>query len=412
MFTPTLTEAHQIILDATTPLASETVALDDALGRVLFEPVRATTPIPPFHTSRMDGFAVHTEDLRTASADNPVALEVVGYIGAGSVFRGTAGRGQCIRIMTGAPVPPEFDGVIKVEDTTTLAGDGMVGSTISYAMPVIPQENIRSMGYEAELGDELLAQGQIINPYCIGALASAGATTVEVYKRPKVAVIPIGSEIVSVGTPLTPGMIKNSSYHAVCAFAKEAGARVIPQAIVPDDPARIKRALIRAASQADVVITLGGSSRGDFDFIDQCVEETGTLHFEATALHPLKTQGFGVVEDALVFSMPGMPGAAFVGFELFARPALMKLSGHTQYFRPSLTARLAQDMTRGGKQPDLPLYLRGLITLDEHNQPQVSVPPKGKANLFGAKTYTNCIFVLEDSYELRTAGTPVTCWLV
>lgn len=405
-------QALELIAQHARPLPTERIALSQALGRVLASPAYATTPIPPFDTSKMDGFALDATGCEELSPAAPLVLEVVGHIGAGDTFEGTCQPGQCIRIMTGAAVPPSLNAVIKVEDTTLVSGSGSTGSFISYDQPINPGQFIKPQGIEVGLNEEIVQPGIPLTPRHLGALASAGYATVEVYRMPKVAVIPLGSELVPIDQPLKPGQIKSSSYYALCGLAREAGATIVEQTIAPDDPQIIRQALIDAAAQADIIVTSGGSARGDYDYIVRCIESCGTLLFDGVAALPSKTQGFGLVNGALVFSMPGQPGAALLGLELFAQRAIRIMGGYAHPQHPTVQATLAEDTALGRKEPTWPQYLRGELFVDDSGHLLVRKPAPVPPDLFGSQAPVNCIMVLPAGNEPRRAGRSIECWVL
>ena len=306
------------------------MALDDALSRVLAGDVASDSDLPPFDRAAMDGYALRAEDVAGA----PAALEVVGEVRAGQWPDLTVGPGQAVRIMTGAPVPPGADAVQQVEKTQPLDE-----FRVTILSAVAEGANVAPRGSEVRAGDVVLARGRVIDPAAIAVLASAGRARVRVARRPVVALLVTGDEIVEVSATPAPGQIRNSNGPAVAAQARLAGAEVRLLGVAPDRQDAIAEAL-RAGLAADVLVVSGGVSAGDYDLVEPALLELGaTFLFTKVAVKPGAPLVFGRRGATLVFGLPGNPVSAQVTFDLFVRPALLKMQGATVVSRPRVDGR-------------------------------------------------------------------------
>lgn len=310
-----------MVLDLVEPLPLETVPLDEALGRRLGAAVRAPEAVPPFASSAMDGYALRAGDVASA----PRALDVIGTLAAGRAFEGVVGPGQALRIMTGAPVPAGADAVIPVE-STHLSEEGR---QVVVEASVRPGAHVRSAGSDIVAGAEVLAEGTELGPAQLGVLASLGVLSVPVRRRPIVAVFSTGDEVTEQASVLAPGKIRDSNRPALAAAARALGARVVDLGICPDDAGRLAATLDEAARVADLVLTSGGVSVGDFDKTRVVLEAASDGRFTSlgVAIRPAKPLAFARVGRSVVLSLPGNPVSALVSFELFARPVLAVLAG-------------------------------------------------------------------------------------
>ncbi len=325
-------EALEIVLREAQALPAEEVALDDALLRVLAEDVASDLDLPPFDRAAMDGYALRAADVAGA----PVALEIVGEVRAGQWPDLAVGPGQAVRIMTGAPVPPGADAVQPVESTQPLDEFRV---TIRSAVPA--GANVAPRGSEARAGTLLLSRGRVIDPAAVAVLASAGKARVRVARRPVVALLVTGDEIVAVSDTPAPGQIRNSNGPAVAAQARLAGATVRLLGVAPDRQDAIAEAL-RAGLSADVLVVSGGVSAGDYDLVEPALLGLGaTFLFTKVAIKPGAPLVFGRRSGTLVFGLPGNPVSAQVTFDLFVRPALLKMQGARVLARPRVEVELA-----------------------------------------------------------------------
>jgi molybdopterin molybdotransferase len=311
-------EARYRILKGVKPLTAESVALDKALGRVLARPVKALRDQPPFEGSAMDGYAVIAADV----TETPVALTLIGTSAAGRGFRGKVLPGQCVRIFTGAPMPRGADAVV-IQENVEVRGT----SLISVLQPVKPQQNVRGAGLDFRRGDALLPSGQRINARDIGLAAAANAAELMVRRRPVVAIIATGDELVLPGMKPGADQIVSSNSHAIAAMAQHLGAQVINFGIVPDNLKATERAIGRAA-KADILLTTGGASVGDHDYVQEALRNSGVkIDFWKIAMRPGKPFMYGRRKGQHVLGLPGNPVSALVCARLFLKPLIDGLLG-------------------------------------------------------------------------------------
>lgn len=335
------------ILASVSPLPDFPQPLMEALGLALAEDVSATISLPGFDNSGMDGYAVTYADVATASEDNPVHLPVVGEIGAGRAGLMALSPGTAAKIMTGAPVPTGCDAVVPYEWTDR----GVAQVRITRAPT--KHQHIRVAGEDVAEGDQLLEHGTVLGPRHLGLLAAVGRATVRCRPRPRVVVISTGSELREPGSSLGRDSIYDGNSYLLAASARAAGAIAYRVGIVPDDPRTFTDALSDQLVRADLVVTSGGVSEGDFDVVKEALSSLGSVWFGGVAMQPGKPQGFGTVgEDRTpIFTLPGNPVSAYISFETFVLPAIRRMMGKLPYSRPVTRARLTHGISSpAGKQ--------------------------------------------------------------
>ena len=310
-------------LSAIRRLAAAEIPLLDSLGCVLAQDVTAAIDMPRFDNSSMDGYAVVAADLSGASPQEPVQLPVVGDVPAGNPATEALHPGSVVRIMTGAPLPPGADAVVPVEWTDSGT------SQVRIDRAPAPGQFVRRIGEDVRCGMQVLAAGTRLAPRHLSLLATIGQGAVLAYPRPRVLVLPSGSELIPPGQRLTAGAIHDSNGYGITAAARRAGADAEHGGIVDDQPNLVAAALDEAARRADLVVTTGGVSMGAYDTIKEVLGGRGTVDFYPVAMQPGMPQGFGVLgpDRTPIFTLPGNPVSALVSFELFVAPALRKLSG-------------------------------------------------------------------------------------
>lgn len=332
-------DASAHILAGIVALGEERVPLAETLGRVLSRDTGSSISLPPRDNSSMDGFAVRAEDVRGATADAPVRLTVIETIAAGARATRRVERGEAARIMTGASVPDGVDSVIRVEDTEVL------GDVVLVRDERDSLRNIRRRGEDVQAGDVVMRAGTALGPAHIGVLSSVGCATVPVHRRPRVAVLATGDELVSVEEfdKVTAGdRIVSSNSYSLAAAVRAAGGEPVDLGIAPDAPDALAERL-RHAEGCDLVITSGGVSVGDFDFTRDVIAQLGgTLSLWRVRMRPGAPLGFGSVFGARWLGLPGNPVSALVTFELFGRPLVRALSGHARPHRRPVTVTLAE----------------------------------------------------------------------
>ncbi len=345
-----LDEARGAVLARCAPAAAITVPLDAALGHVIAESIRSTEFVPPFANTAMDGFAVRAADTVGAS-DAPVTLRLVGTVRAGmSGLDSPVGAGEAVRIMTGAPMPPGADAVVMVE----LAGASADGSSVQIAAEVPVGNHVRPAGDDIEPGDLLLEAGTALTAAHLGVLATIGVGHVVVVPRPRVGVISTGDELIDDGSPLAPGQIRDSNRLTLRSLLSASGFETIDLGLVRDDEDAIEAALLAGVASCDALVTSGGVSMGDFDFIKVVLDRIGDMRWMQIAIKPAKPLAFGTItrpsdgEAVPVFGLPGNPVSSMVSFELFCRPGLRQMSGFgaAQLDRPTVMAIAEEPLAR------------------------------------------------------------------
>ncbi len=371
-------------------LATQFVPLEQALGRVLAVDVRADRDYPPFHRSARDGYAVRSQDLLTA----PVALECIGEVAAGGHFEGEVGAGQCTGIMTGAPLPDGADAVVMIEQTAAQ------GSRIEFRQTARPFDNIVRKGSEAPAGSLALPRGSKLGASEIGLLAANGVTQAEVFRKPRVAILPTGNELVRAGT--NPQWFQIRDSNAAALAAQVTGSCGEPWRIgIAADREEILRALIEQGLEADLLLITGGVSVGKYDLVERVLEQLGAeFYFRAAAIRPGKPVVFGRVRDRFFFGLPGNPVSTFVTFELFVRPALGVLAGAAFEEPVFLRARLAN--ARAGKA-GLTVFVPARVRKID-GEPVVDwVSSQGSGDLVSLAA-ANCFLVQHPEQTLMNAG--------
>lgn len=404
-----LEEARSLVLSHVEPLPTETVPLLDVVGRVSADALASDIDISPFAHSAMDGYALFAADIEQANEQDPVQLKVIAEVAAGDWYDGPVERGECVRIMTGAPIPEALDTVVKYEIVEPVEGDGKPGSIVSFSAPAKIGSNIREAGEEAKAGEAIVEAGEVISCAGIGFLAGCGITSVTTYERPRVAIISIGSELVDPTEVPTGGKIRNSNSYALAASVQAAGGVPDILPIVEDSEDALTDAVKTAAATHDFVITSGGASNGDFDFIKPVVERLGELLMTTVNMRPGKAQTFGIVDGKPVFGLPGNPAAAYVGFEMIIRPALRKMQGYRYFERPRIKAKLSRDVKKNDPRR---IFLRSTLYKNDEGEYIVAPAKNQSSGLFGVIQRSNCMAIMPEGLESRTAGSVVECVLL
>ena len=330
-----VSDAQKCVLESVAVLGTEPVRLEQSLGRVLAEDVRANRDLPPYDVSAMDGYALRSADLKNV----PATLAIIEDIKAGDMPAKVVRAGQCARIMTGAPVPQGADAVIRVEDTQAVS-DGSVQINAA----VKPGNDIRLRGEGMRNNEVVLTAGTEITPGVTGVLATVKAAQVQVYRRPRVAILSTGNELEDMDDPVDPNKIPNSNSYALMAQVQALGIEPDLLGIARDDPAELEEYLQRGL-RFDVLLVSGGTSVGVHDYVRPIIESLGVqMKFWRVAMKPGHPMAFGVAPLTWVFGLPGNPVSSMVCFEEFVGPALRCSMGHSRMFRRTVTARLARDV--------------------------------------------------------------------
>lgn len=331
----TVAAAQRCVIEAMKQLGTESVPLQQALGRVLAEDVQANRDQPPYDVSAMDGFAIRSADVANA----PTVLEVIEDIKAGDMPTKVVGAAQCARIMTGAPVPQGADAVIRVEDTQALS-DGRVRIDVS----VKTRNDIRDRGESMRTGEVVLQAGTTVTPGVVGMLAMVKAAQVSVYRQPRVAILSTGDELEGLSDPFDANKIPDANSYALMAQVQALGIAPVLLGIARDEPTHLKEMLQRGL-QFDVLLVSGGTSVGVHDYVRPTLEALGVqMKFWRVQMKPGHPMAFGVAPLTWVFGIPGNPVSSMVCFEEFIGPALRCIMGHHKHFRTTVTAKLSRDV--------------------------------------------------------------------
>ncbi len=336
-----LEDAQRIVLTACAPLAPVTVPASEAILRVLADDVVAGEDVPPFANSAVDGYAVVAADV----AEPPVELRVVGETAAGAApFDGVVTRGEAVRVMTGAPLPRGVDAVAMVEDSERIDGGG-----VRLSRPLRAGAAVRGVGDDVRRGETVFAAGTVVTPAVAGVLASINAGRVRIVPAARVAVLSTGDELVSDGSPLRPGQIRESNATMLAPLLAEAGCHVDHRGVVPDDEDALEAVLRDVAKTNDAIVTSGGVSMGEYDVVKAILGRIADVQWMQIAIKPAKPFAFGTLDGTPIFGLPGNPVSSLISFELLARPALRRMMGHRRLARTSVVGLTDADLRR---QPD------------------------------------------------------------
>jgi molybdenum cofactor synthesis domain-containing protein len=402
-----LEEARARVLGACRPLAPIEVAIDDALGCVTAEAVVAGEAVPPFPNTAMDGYAVQAADTAGATAADPVTLTVTGTLAAGSATDRPVGRGEALRIMTGAPFPPGADAIVVVEVTEPADG----GRSVLISRPARAGDHVRPAGEDIAAGQEVFPVGTVLTPGHLGVLASIGRLTVRVVGRARVGVLSTGDELVDGGGALRPGQIRDSNRHTLLALLRQSGLEAVDLGVVGDDEVAIRRVIEGGLAGCDALLTSGGVSMGEFDYVKKVLDELGDMAWMQVAIRPAKPLAFGVVAGKPVFGLPGNPVSSMVSFELFARPGLRQMMGYPAALldRPRVRAVADEALPR---QPDGKLHLaRVTVTYGDDGAHHVRSSGGQASNLLRAMAIANGLALVPDGAGVG-AGGPVEVLLL
>ena len=378
------------ILDDVAPLAPREVPLLESLGLTLAEDVAAGLSLPRFDNSAMDGYAVRVADLATL----PAVLPVVGEIGAGQAGVTSLAPGTVAKIMTGAPVPEGADAVVPYEWTDRGA------ATVVIDQAPAPGQHLRYVGEDVTAGDVVLRAGTTLEPRHLGLLASIGRASVSCGRRPRVVIVSTGSELREPGAELAADSIYEGNSYLLAGAALRAGAEVHRLGIVPDDPDAFLATLRAALGDADVVVTSGGVSQGDYDVVKAALRPLGTVWFGGVAMQPGKPQGYGRVDGTPIFTLPGNPVSSYISFQVFVLPALHRMLGRAPDAAAWPTARLADPVisSPAGKRQ----FLRGVLRDGELHQ--VGGPG---SHLIGALAASDALIIVPEEATSLAAGDEV-----
>ncbi|MBX7221627.1 MAG: molybdopterin molybdotransferase MoeA [Blastocatellia bacterium] len=396
--------AQQVILDSIHPLGFERCSIDNALGRILQETITAPFDVPPHNNSAMDGYAVRSDDLATAGKESPVRLRVIADLPAGYMPTARMAKGEAIRIMTGAPIPDGADSVVMVERTQK-DGDGVL-----VLQPTKAGENIRLRGEDIQTGNQLLRPGTVLRAAEVGTLAAIQRSWVTVTRRPQVAVLSTGDELVEIDEPLVPGKIVNSNAYSLVSLVREAGAAPLHLPLVRDSEKALEESIEQALA-ADFIVSSGGVSVGDYDFVKPVLERMGLeAKFWRVWMKPGKPLLFGTLRGKPYFGLPGNPVSSMLTFLLFVSPAIRKASRvpDTKWLLPQIQARLENDAKTKG---DRPTYLRARISFQNGMFLARVMPAQGSGVLSSMLGAEGLVF-LDEGTTLAPTGSTVPVILI
>ncbi len=372
-------EARERILSHFQNTAEENIPLIECANRILAMDIIAVHDLPLFDNSSMDGFAIRAVDSIIAAASG-VTLSVVADIPAGSVPTVTLAQGQAARIMTGAQMPNGADAVIPVEDTDFHSRDAGTAApqTVSFTRTVKTGENVRPRGMDLRADDVVLQKGRRLKSQDLGLLAMLGIARVQVHKKPRIALLSSGDELLEVDAPLTAGKIHDSNSYALAASINNAGAEVIRMGVAKDSRESVEGLLQKAVQEnVELIVASAGVSMGAFDFVKEVIESNGKLDFWKVNMRPGKPLAFGEYRGKPLIGLPGNPVSAFVGFEVFVRPALERLSGQLDGNRLRIKVRCGEEIESDGRES----YLRAKISLEDGIQIATLTGHQGSGNL-------------------------------
>ncbi len=403
-------EARKRILLHFQPIGTETLPLAECARRILATDVAAQNDLPSFDNSAMDGFAVIAADLVQAAPASPRTLEVVADIPAGTSPEVILAPGQAARIMTGAPMPEGADAVIPVEETDFQ--DRTPGTpapkTVAIYKALRAGDYVRAKGTDVQTGQPVLNTGHKLRPQDVGLLAMLGVAEVPVYCKPRVALLSSGDELVPVEAPLRPGKIRDSNTYTLSGLLDDTGAEILNLGIAADRRGAVEELLEKAAAQkVDLILSSAGVSVGAFDFIKDVVESQGKLDFWRVNMRPGKPLAFGKYKEIPFIGLPGNPVSAFVGFEVFVRPALEQLGGLEAAGRPRVRVRLAEGIDSDGRES----YLRANIHEENGVLCARLAGHQGSGNLLSI-VQANALLIIPAGVKSLAAGTDVDAWLL
>lgn len=401
-----VSEARERILSHFQPVATEIVSLIASSNRVLAMDIRAAHELPLFDNSSMDGFAIRAED----TSASPLTLSVVADIPAGVLPKVTLASGQAARIMTGAQMPLGANAVIPVEDTDFNFREAGTAppQTVSFQRKVNAGENVRPRGMDLHAGDVVLSKGRLLKPQDLGLLAMLGIANVEVFKKPRVALLSSGSELVPVDQPLEEGKIHDSNSYTIAALIESAGAEVIRLGVAKDNLESVTALFEKAVTEkVDLILSSAGVSVGAFDFVKEVIETHGRMDFWKVNMRPGKPLAFGEYRGFNFIGLPGNPVSAFAGFEIFVRNVLHTLGGRSDGSRLKIKVRCAEEIESDGRES----YLRATIQEKDGVQFASLTGHQGSGNLLSL-VQADALLIIPAGVKCVPAGQEVEAILI
>lgn len=398
-----VSEAINKIMDRVTMMEQESVPIHDAQNRILSEPIHASHDVPLFDRAAFDGYAVRSLDTEGASGEQRRTFRIVGQVGAGQVWEGSLHAGEAVRIMTGAKLPADADAVVMLEQAVERDG------AFRIRKPFAQHEHVSLQGEEVKEGELLLKPGMFIHPGGIAVLATFGFSEVKVARRPLVGILCTGTELLQVDEELVPGKIRNSNGPMITAQLARLGIPSRYYGMVADNLERCLGSVMQALEECDLVITTGGVSVGDYDYLPDIYHELGAeVLFNKVAMRPGSVTTAAILGQKLLFGLSGNPSACFTGFELFARPALLMMMGAEKPFLPYAKAYLEEDFPKPNP------FMRFVRAVYESTPIGAKVRPAGfnKSNAVTSIANANAILILPGGTRGYAAGREVDVLLL
>lgn len=391
----TVEQARQRIHDLLSPISSwQKVSLRQALGQVLHQSVVSPRQVPPYNNSAMDGYALQSADIKNA----PFSLNNVGVAFAGKPYQGHVEAGQCIRIMTGAKIPDGCDTVVMQEQV------GSDNQTITIHTDVKAGQNVRLAGEDIDCGDTVLPAGRRLTPADLGLLASLGIAEVVTYRPLRVAFFSTGDELCGLGEHLGDGQIYDSNRYTLYGMLSELNIDVIDMGVIPDNRAALKIALEQAAADADVILSSGGVSVGDADYVKDMLAELGQVNFWKIAMRPGRPLAFGQIGEAMFFGLPGNPVSVMVTFYQFVQPALKRLAGESDTLPIIIEVPCDNAIKKRAGRFE---FQRGILFRNNEGQLRVSTTGAQGSGILRSMSMANCFILLEENCDGLSAGSLV-----
>ena len=406
----TVKQALEAILGSISVLSSEPVPIVEALGRVLAAAVVAQESLPPFANSSMDGYAVLSSDLAGVTIDNPAHLKVVADIAAGAVSGQSLNPGEAARIMTGASMPEGADALVPVESTNEpwRNPERPLPEIVQVYRAVGSGDYVRHIGEDIRSGTEVMAAGHLLRPQEIGVLASLGIEVLSVVRRPKVAVLATGDELLPISEPLSPGKIRNSNEYAQIAQVTAMGAIPIPLGIARDDEDDVREKLQQGLDAgADLFVSSAGVSVGAYDVVKKVLEDAGNVGFWRVRMRPGKPLAFGSYLGVPYLGLPGNPVSAMVSFERFARAAILKMSGHAIFERPQVDARVTEVIHSDGRES----YIRAVVSKGRDGYYGTPTGSQG-SHIMTSLVKANALLIVPEGVNSVAAGDKLKAWMI
>jgi molybdopterin molybdotransferase len=394
-------EVRASVLERIPPLMPIELHLQEAYGCVLAKDVVAELDIPSFSSSAMDGFAVRSSDIAGASMEDPVTLQIAGRASVGMPPESTVGGAEAVRIATGAPIPAGADAVVPIEHCVTQ------GATVHVLKALDEGAHVRPAGQDVRAGNTLVPSGRRLSAAELGILASSGHASVLVYPRARVVVISTGDELVEPGRPASFGMVRDANSFTLLGGLRDVGAVPYLGGIVRDEEEALKNEVLGLAARADCFISSGGVSVGERDVVKKAFFRRGEIEFYRVAMQPGMPQAFGMVEETPYFGLPGNPVSVFVSFEVFVRPALLKMMGRRDIFRPEIWALVESDISGPRNKVQ---FARVRVWREKGHWRAASTGPPG-SNLLSTVTKANGLAIIPAGTETAEAGDRVRVML-